>query len=163
MVAGGEEEVGAASALQQVIDALKADAEARKAEAEAKEAEAKARESEAAAKQAEAKVKQEEEVLDMEAYYDNQKEAKSETDRLAKLARYRHELAGDKDVGLSSPTPEIKAGPQTDMEPDGYEPSEDEEITMSKYSGGYGDRGRGANFVSKQELGDLILRALRRQ
>ena len=114
-------------------------------------------------KQFQKKVKQEEEVLDMETYYDNKKEAKAETDRLAKLAKYRHELAGDKNVGLESPEGEIEAGPQTDMEPDGYEPSEDEEISMSRYDGRYGSRGRGAGYVSRAELGDIILRALRRQ
>lgn len=88
----GEEQV--ASALTQVIDMMRADAEAKKAEAEARAAEAKAREAEAMAKTAEAKVSQEEQLLDIEAHEEKQKKASDEAKRLAKLAKYRHEVKG---------------------------------------------------------------------
>lgn len=99
----GDEEIGledsgdseAQSALDKVIDMLKADADARTAEAKAKEAEAKAKEAEYAAKSAEAKIKGEEEVLDMEAYFKKQNDEKKEAQKLAKLARYRHEKAAE--------------------------------------------------------------------
>lgn len=87
------DETGAESALQAVIDMMKADAEARKAEAEARKAEAQAREAGHANQAAEAKIKKEEEVLDMEDFYGKGKEEDEEAKRLAKLAKYRHDLA----------------------------------------------------------------------
>jgi hypothetical protein len=140
----GEEET-AKSALQQVIDAMKADAEARKAEAEAKTAEAKAKEAEAASKQAESKLKQEEEVLDMETYYKNKKEEDDEAKRLAKLAKYRHDIAGDAGESLNG-----------GMEEELPKPEEDDEMAV-------GGRGRGAQYISRAELGGLVMNALRRQ
>jgi hypothetical protein len=140
----GEEET-AKSALQQVIDAMKADAEARKAEAEAKTAEAKAKEAEATSKQAESKLKQEEEVLDMETYYKNKKEEEDEAKRLAKLAKYRHDIAGDEGESLNG-----------GMKEELPKPEEDYEMAV-------GGRGRGAQYISREDLGNLVMNALRRQ
>jgi hypothetical protein len=91
--APAEDDSSVKSALDKVIDMLKADAEARKAEAEAKEQEAKAKEAEYAAKMAEQKVKSEEEVLDMETFYKEKGEERKEAQKLMKLAKYRHDLA----------------------------------------------------------------------
>jgi hypothetical protein len=96
-----EPEKGAESALQQVIDVLKADAEAKKAEAEAKTAEARAKEAEYTAQASANKVKQEEEILDMEAYYKQKKEKEKEAKTLAQLAQYKHDQAADHEVELS--------------------------------------------------------------
>lgn len=93
---------GAESALQQVIDMMKADAEARKAESEAREAEAEARAAEAAAHAAAAKVRQEEEILDMEAYNRNKKEQEKEAKRLADLAKFKHEKASDAEAQMAA-------------------------------------------------------------
>ncbi len=92
-VADGGDDSSVKSALDKVIDMLKADAEARKAEADAKGQEAKAKEAEYAAKMAEQKVKSEEEVLDMETFYKNKGEERKEAQKLIKLAKYRHDLA----------------------------------------------------------------------
>lgn len=83
----------ATSALQQVIDLLKAQADSQRAEAEARTAEAKAKEAEYTAIAAKTKIKQEEEVIDMEAYYKKKADEKKEAQRLAKLAKYKHDLA----------------------------------------------------------------------
>lgn len=93
----GEESSGddSSSALQQAIDALKADSDARKAEAQARAAEAKAKTAKYTAQASEQKVQQEQDVLDMEAYYDDKKEEEEETKRLAKLAKYRHDKSRD--------------------------------------------------------------------
>ena len=79
--------------LTQVIDMMKADADARKAEARAKEAEAKAREADAIIAQSMARVKQEEQYLDMEAAEKAQKEQDREAKRLAKLAKWKHQMS----------------------------------------------------------------------
>ena len=89
---GGEED-DAKTALQSVIDLLMAQADAQKAEANAKEAEANAEEAKHNAGAADAKVKQEEQVLDMEAYYDEQGKADKEAKQLSKLAKWKHETA----------------------------------------------------------------------
>lgn len=90
--AGGAGEEDVKGLLTQVIDMMKADAEARKAEALARSAEAKARESETATKQVYAKVKQEEQILDMETSEKKNKEAEKEAKKLAKLARWKHDM-----------------------------------------------------------------------
>ena len=100
MTAGDEagEDVGeedAKTALQSVIDMMKADAEAKKAEAEADKAKAEAETASYAARAAEAKVKAEEETLDMETYYNNEKKKDDEAKQIQKLAKYRHEVDGD--------------------------------------------------------------------
>lgn len=91
MTAGSDDE--AKSALDSVIDMMKADAKAKQAEAEARAAEARAKEAEWTAKAAAAKVKQEEEVMDMETHEKEQKDMDKEVKRLAKLAKYRHDKA----------------------------------------------------------------------
>ena len=153
---GGEDE--AKTALQNVIDMMKADAEARKSEAEARSAEAKAREAEAGMKVAQDKVKQEEKILDMEAYYDKEKKEKDETDRLAKLAKYQHDLAADNGMGPGSEEATPEAPPSIPEPPEasfGGEPEEDEERSMHVGHGG-------DTFMSKAELGELVLKMLRR-
>lgn len=80
-------------ALTSIIDLLKSQADAQRAEAQAREAEANAEEAKYNAAAAEAKVKKEEEVLDMEAYYDEQSKKEKEAKQLAKLAKWKHETA----------------------------------------------------------------------
>lgn len=153
---GGEDDTK--STLQSIIGMMKADAEARMADANARAAEAKAREAEMSMNQAKEKVKQEEEILDMEAYYDKEKEEKGESDRLAKLAKYKHDLAAERGVGPTDAeaTPEVEIDKDVNVEPEPELP-EDNEWTYRDY-GGHG----GGTHVSKKELGDLILKALRR-
>jgi hypothetical protein len=91
------DESEATSVLDKVIAMLKADAEARTAEAKAKEAEYNSKEAEFAAKTAEAKIKGEEEILNMEDFFKKQNDEKKEAQKLAKLARYRHEKAASVD------------------------------------------------------------------
>ena len=85
---------GAANALTQVIDMMKADAEAKQAEAEARTAEAKARSAEALSKTTSHKVAAEEQILDMETHEKGKKAEKDEATQLAKLAKFRHETKG---------------------------------------------------------------------
>jgi len=149
----GEE--AAASALTQVIDMMKADAEARKAEAEARAAEA-------ASRTAAEKVKQEEEVLDMEAYYDDKKEAEKEAKQIAKLAKYKHDLAADEGEGLSSeaPPPEAESEPNMGLEPGPEEAEpEMEEVPRPRADRAY----HSGTTISKGELMNMLLMALRRQ
>lgn len=96
------DEEAAKSALQQVIDMMKADADAKKAEAEARTAEARAKEAETAARVAAVKVKQEEEILDMETHEKRQKEEAKEAQQLAKLAKYKHDQANAAETTLAS-------------------------------------------------------------
>lgn len=96
---GGTGEEDVKSLLTQVIDMMKADAEARKAEAAARAAEAKTKEVNLANQHLENRVKQEERILDMEAYEKKQKEAEKEAKRLAKLAKWQHDL--EKEEGVS--------------------------------------------------------------
>lgn len=138
---GGDE--GATSALQQVIDVLKAEAEARKAEAEARRAEAKAKESEYVAQAAAHKVKQEEQVLDMEAYYKNKKEKDKEAQTLAKLAKYQHDLASDQEADLSGE--DLEGGEEGGGEEGAFPPEEQEEV------------------VTRVQLGKLLHKLLRAQ
>jgi hypothetical protein len=96
---GGDEMVDdtadATSALQSVIDVMKADAEAREAEANAKKAEADAETAKYAASASAAKVEQEEQILDMEAHEKKKSDAEKEAKTLAKLAKYQHEKKGE--------------------------------------------------------------------
>lgn len=89
------------SLLKKVIDMMKTDAEARKAEAAAREAEAKATVSKYSSDAAQAKLKQEEQILDMEAYYKSKKDQEKEAKNLARLAKYKHDIATDDGEGLS--------------------------------------------------------------
>ncbi len=140
--AGGEEDT-AATALQQVIDMLKADAEAKMAEANARQAEAKAKQAEYAAKAAEAKIRQEEETLEMEDYYNSRKQETDEAKRLAKLAKYKHDKA--KETQQSNPL---------DVE---FSPEEEEEIEDFDVC----ERKRPA--ISVDELTNLLLSRVKQQ
>jgi len=91
----------AKSALQAVIDVMKADAEAKQAEAEARTAEARAKEAEYAGQAAAHKVKREEQIFDMEAGEKEQKDRKKEAEQMAKLARFQHGKAQDAEANLS--------------------------------------------------------------
>jgi len=142
----GEE--AAASALTQVIDMMKADAEARKAEAEARAAEATAR-------QAAEKVKQEEEILDMEDYYNDKKEAEKESKQIAKLAKYKHDLASDEGKGLGS-------APAEDVDINVEAKPEDIDINAEPEMEEVSGKGIGNTSISKMELADMLLKALRR-
>jgi len=104
--AGGEEgdmeaDDDAKSALQAVIDVMKADAEAKMADANAREAEARAKEAEYSAQGAAHKVKREEQVYDMEAAEKDEKSRKKEGEQQAKLARFQHSKAQDAEANLS--------------------------------------------------------------
>ncbi len=103
---GGEDD--AKSALDSVIDLLKAQADAQKAEANAKEAEANAEEAKYNSKAADSKVKQEEEVLDMEAHYDRQGKVDKEAKQLSKLAKWKHETAQDAQNAAKGKSAEFK-------------------------------------------------------
>ena len=85
----GEGEAG--SALDKVIDMLKADIDARKAEADARKAQANADEAKYAAQIANNKVRSEQEVMDAKGYYDTKKKDQDEAKKLMLLAKYRSE------------------------------------------------------------------------
>jgi hypothetical protein len=108
MGAGGEEQ--AKSALDSVIDLMKADAKAKQAEADARAAEARAKEAEWAAKASAIKVKQEEKILDMETHEKDIQKQEKEAKRLAKLAKYEHDKA-------SKYGGELHGAPDTSDEP----------------------------------------------
>lgn len=133
-----EAEGGAESTLQQVIDMMKADAEARKAESEARAKEAEARTAEANANAASSKVQQEEQVLDAEAYEKRQKDERGETERLAKIARMKHDQASKA---------EAKFAAQED---------EEELAAMRDYS-----QSRAENRISVSALADELITRLR--
>ena len=130
-----EDDSAATSALQQVIDVMKADADAKKAESEAKTAEAKAKEAEYTSQSSASKVQQEEEVLDMEAYYKNKSDQEKEAKQLAKIAKYKHDKATDAETSLSMESIEVN-------DDDGDDDDDDNEITTT-------------------ELAELILKNLR--
>ena len=96
-----DDEADAKSALDKVIDMMKADADAKMAEAKAREAEAKAKEAEHTAKAAQARVTQEEQVLDMETYYKDKQDQEKESKQLAKMSKFRHDQARDSETTLS--------------------------------------------------------------
>lgn len=124
----------AKSALQAVIDVMKADAEAKMADANAREAEARAKEAEYSAQGASQKVKREEQVYDMEAAEKEEKERKKEGEQQAKLARFQHTKAQDAEANLS-----FESVKEKDKDGDGSD-----EITLT-------------------ELTDLIFKNLRHQ
>lgn len=161
-VEGEGGEASAMTALQQVLDMMKSDAEAKKAEAEAEIAKAQAEQAKYAAQAAEQKVKQEEEVLDMEAYYDAEKEQKQETERLAKLAKYRHQLAQDKGVGLggtaAEPEVEIEPGAKAEIE---VEPGAEAEIAPEEEETIRKPKRIHYSRYNQHDLGNMIIRALR--
>ena len=80
------------------------------------------------ARAAEAKIKSEEQILDMEAYNKTQTAEKTETRKLAKLAKYRHDLKRERSDGtLDSDTIEIDS--------DQSKRFEEEENHVSKLDG----------------------------
>lgn len=89
---GGPSDGDINGVLDSVLQMMTADAEAKRQEAVARSAEARAREAEVAAKIANDKLSAEEEVADMEAHYQTQAEEQKEAKKLAKLAKYRHEV-----------------------------------------------------------------------
>ena len=114
--------------INSILAMLSSDAEAKKADADARAAEARAREAESMARAAEAKIKSEEQILDMEAYNKTQTTEKSETRKLAKLAKYRHDLKRERsDSTLDNDTIEI--------DPDQSKRFEEEENHVSKLDG----------------------------
>ena len=127
-----DDEEDAKSALNQVIDMMKADAEAKEAEARAKEAEAKAKEAEYTAKAASAKVEQEEKVLDMEAYEKEKSDKQKEAKQLSRLAKFQHDQAKDAETTLSMEAEEDDEDEdENDREPWRTNDSEDEDKEIS--------------------------------
>jgi hypothetical protein len=120
-VMGGEGDM--TGMLSSVIDLLKSQADAQKAEAQAKEAEANATEAKYNAQAAESKVRQEEEVLDMEAYYDDQSKQEKEAKQLAKLAKWKHETAQKATNKLKGDSGKFKM-------PEGKSEEDNEEVGM---------------------------------
>jgi hypothetical protein len=124
-----EDTSSVASLLTQVIDMMKADADARKADAKAREADAEAKEAEYISLQAASKVRQEEQILDMESHEKKQKEVSKEAKRLAKLAKWKHDLADENDTEREDMDQLIPS--YTDVVPVEPETVEDEENTTS--------------------------------
>lgn len=149
---GGEDQ--AKSALDAVIDMMKADAKAKQAEADARAAEARAKEAEWTAKATASKVKQEEEVLDMETHEKEIQKQEKEAKRLAKLAKYRHDKAA-KYSGELHGAPDATAGDVDSEEEEqggNHVPYDDKE----QYQGAP-DKSR----VSLEQLRDMIFYHLR--
>lgn len=143
---GGDEEQ-AKSALDSVIDMMKADAKARKAEADARAAEARAKEAEWTAIATSNKVKQEEKILDIESHEKQEKQQEKEAKRLAQLARYQHNKASEYSSVLHGSAEEEEQGGS-------HIPFD----SALKYKGSKeGDSGR----VSLDQLRDLIFYHLR--
>jgi hypothetical protein len=136
----------AASALAQVIDAMKADSRAKEAEARAREAEANAEEAKYAAQSAESKIRQEEAILDMETYNKQKGDQSKESKQLAALAKYKHDI--NKDRGSDKFTAESNRNEPS--EEDEEESDEDGECTDD-------------NAISQDELAKLIFTHLRGQ
>lgn len=135
----------AKSALDAVIDMMKADAKAKQAEAEARAAEARAREAEWTAKAAAQKVKQEEEILDMETHEKEIQQQEKEAKRLAKLAKYRHDKAA-KYAG------ELHGSPDASSEEEEQGGSHVPWDPQLKYKGYPDDKNR----MSLEQLRDII-------
>lgn len=114
--------------LSSILAMLASDAEAKKADADARAAEARAKEAEAMARAAEAKIKSEEQILDMEAYNKQSSQERTETRKLAKLAKYRHDIKREKE---GEP---IEDGTVT-VDADQHKRFEEEENHISKIDG----------------------------
>lgn len=114
--------------LSAILAMLSSDAEAKKADADARAAEARAKEAEAMARAAEAKIKSEEQILDMESYNKQQSSEKVETRKLAKLAKYRHDLKKEQE-------PDPLTDDVIDLDPDQRKRFEEEENHISKLDG----------------------------
>lgn len=164
---GGEEggdEDSAKSALDQVIDLMKADAKAKMAEAEARAAEARAKEAEWTAKASAAKVKQEEEVLDMETHEKEIQKQEKEAKRLAKLAKYRHDKASKYSGELHGSPDAEQSNPDQTMNDDqlsqvNSEENEESGGTHVPYDPALKYKGQAAgdkNRVSLEQLRDMV-------
>lgn len=118
--AGGPEPTSASgdpmTTLQSIIDLLKSQADAQKAEAQAREAAANAEEAKYNAQAAEAKVRQEEEILDMEAYYEEKNKIDKEAKQLAKLAKWKHEIAQEASNSLKGESGQFEMPETSDEE-----------------------------------------------
>ena len=159
-------EANATTALQSVIDMMRADSDARKAEALARQSEAEAVIAKNAALAAQAQVEKEEDLLDMQTAEKAEKAAKKEAEQLAKLARYKKEV-GDADAVLAPEDDEadFAAGmeggdemPADDMDMDmggeddfGMEGEENEEKVVMA-------REKPQREISKEQLAKLILK-----
>jgi len=158
-----EAEGGAESTLQQVIDMMKSDAEARKAESEARAKEAEARTAEAQANSASAKVKQEEQVLDMEAHEKEQKAQKDETDKLARMAKWKHSQASNAEKELSKSDAAGMMGDEEEEEEDNGRlggPSLSRRVrSLERIRDNNAESGR--QSISVQHLADELMRRLR--
>lgn len=95
---GGPSSDDITGVLDAVIQMMTADAEAKRQESVARAADARAREAEIAAKISNDKLSAEEEVADMEAHYQTQSDEQKEAKKLAKLAKYRHDLKSSQDT-----------------------------------------------------------------
>lgn len=100
---GEENEDGAYSALNNIINMMKADADAKKSEADAKKAQAEVELAKESLRSAEYRAAQEEEILDMEEFNKKQSSMKKDHSNRDKLIKYRHEL---KKLGESMKYPE---------------------------------------------------------
>lgn len=149
MTAGGDEGE-AKSALDAVIDMMKADAKAKMAEANARAAEARAKEAEWTAKASASKVKQEEEVLDMETHEKEQRDMDKEAKRLAKLAKFRHEKAAKYSDEMGGHEEESR-----DYSSGNDEESEEEELGGNRMPYDPADKKFYGNKPRKVNLGQL--------
>lgn len=137
---GGDEEAmapdeaGAETALQQVIDMMKADAEAKKAEADARAAEARAKEAEYTAQASAGRVRKEEQMMDMEAAEKAKKEQEEEAKKMAKLARYQYQNAQDAEVKLSMEAEDKEDGTYDQPWKLNDEKEDEKEITLKELS-----------------------------
>ena len=128
------DESGAESALTQVIDMMKADAEAKKAEADARAAEARAKEAEYSAQASASKVKKEEQIYDMEAAEKEQKEQDKEAQKMAKLARYQYDKAGDAEVKLSMGESDTSKNDAEPWKVNDQDDADEKELTLAELS-----------------------------
>jgi len=138
------EEDDAKTALNQVIDMMKADAEAKKAEADARAAEARAKEAEYSAQASASKVRKEEQIYDMEAAEKQKSDQDKESQQMAKLARFQHQKAQDAEVKLSMESKE-----------------EDDEARYDQpYRTNHKDDDDDCDEITMKELSYLIMRNL---
>lgn len=150
--AAGDDEAVASSALQSVIDMMKADSSARQAEAEARKSEADAIIAKNANAAAQSKVAKEEDLLDMQTAEKAKKDAKKEAETLAKLAKYKKEVgsAGDaveidgEDGAEDFDPDEDAADPDLDFDVEPNEENEEESAPERE--------------MTKEQLAKLILK-----
>jgi len=157
-------EANATTALQSVIDMMRADSDARKAEALARQSEAEAVIAKNAALAAQAQVEKEEDLLDMQTAEKAEKAAKKEAEQLAKLARYKKEV-GDADAVLAPeddeadfaagmeggdemPADDMDMGGEDDFGMEGEE--NEEKVVMARETP--------QREISKEQLAKLILK-----